>query len=360
MRHVDREDSSRSDQTLTGRRIAFVTTAPAPYRDMLYRHLTDLGASVRVYYTRAATRDRRWAVDDSVSSERLARVVAVSRFGQFHRGLLRVVRSADVVVVGGYHTLTYVVAMLLGRATGRRVVMFFDGVAPSRLGRRGVGELCKRALVRLPHHVLANGTVGRRYMVEHLRVPSQRVFNQYLVPVPMPRLESHEPEFDAVFVGRLLPRKRADLVVAAAQLEPTMRWCIVGDGPESSALRAADVDGRVTFLGELARPEVAGVIGRSRSVVMPSEDEPWGLVVQESLEMGRPVVVSVDAGCAADLIRDGENGVVLRELTPQALLDGVRRALGLADQPAMARANSEILSTWTRLHYCQAFARAVG
>ena len=77
------------------------------------------------------------------------------------------------------------------------------------------------------------------------------------------------------------------------------------------------------FTGFVNQSELPALYAASDVFVLPSEDEPWGLAVNEAMCAGLPVVVSREVGCVPDLVRDGVNGY-----TPAAGdVDGLARAL---------------------------------
>lgn len=86
----------------------------------------------------------------------------------------------------------------------------------------------------------------------------------------------------------------------------------VGGGPEKDNLEqlAADsgIAGKVIFAGGFPWYQVPGWLAQSDVLVLPSKSEPWGLVVNEAMVCGLPVIVSETCGCADDLVRDGVNG----------------------------------------------------
>jgi glycosyltransferase involved in cell wall biosynthesis len=93
---------------------------------------------------------------------------------------------------------------------------------------------------------------------------------------------------------------------------PGARLDVVGTGPLKDALSAlAESLGLgqcVTFLGALETERIAQLFVRSVALVLPSHSEPWGLVVNESLSYGCPVVVSDVCGCAPELVLAGVTG----------------------------------------------------
>ncbi|MBI3790172.1 MAG: glycosyltransferase family 4 protein [Gemmatimonadetes bacterium] len=132
-----------------------------------------------------------------------------------------------------------------------------------------------------------------------------------------------------VFAGKLEGRKRPGaLLEAAARLADGTEVLFAGDGPERAALetQAARLGVRATFAGFLSQRELPRAYRAGECLVLPSVTETWGLVVNEALAAGTPVVVSEACGCADDLVRQPSGGGV--RFDPQdigALADAVRR-----------------------------------
>ena len=122
-----------------------------------------------------------------------------------------------------------------------------------------------------------------------------------------------------LFVGRLVPEKGVfDLLEAYAKLESSLRsevgLVFAGDGVSREELtqQAKQIGlGTVCFPGFAQREELAGLYALAETLVLPTHSDPWGLVVNEAMACGLPVVVSSVAGCTADLVEDGWNGYVV-------------------------------------------------
>jgi glycosyltransferase involved in cell wall biosynthesis len=124
-----------------------------------------------------------------------------------------------------------------------------------------------------------------------------------------------------LFASKLQPRKHADhLLQAFHQLlkNPTNttlpQLLFVGDGESRAALEALTaalgLTEHVRFAGFRNQSELPGLFALADVFVLPSRHEPWGLIVNEAMASGCPVIVSSDVGCHADLVQDGVEGCV--------------------------------------------------
>lgn len=115
-----------------------------------------------------------------------------------------------------------------------------------------------------------------------------------------------------LFVGKLEPRKRVDLLLRAFAQAQGMetQLQIIGDGPERINLellaRQLGVESAVDFVGALANDATRARMADARALVLPSRFDGWGAVVNEALHSGCYVIASKDCG-AAELL-GGERG----------------------------------------------------
>lgn len=136
-------------------------------------------------------------------------------------------------------------------------------------------------------------------------------------------------------VGRVVEKKGFDLLIDAfervARDQQEVGLVIGGDGAARLGLmaRARDLglSDRVALPGMLSRGQVAWAMQKAAVFVLPSRVEPFGIVVLEALEAGRPVIVSGRGG-ASEIVRDGREGLVVDPFDSQALATAIGRVLG--------------------------------
>jgi glycosyltransferase involved in cell wall biosynthesis len=157
-----------------------------------------------------------------------------------------------------------------------------------------------------------------------------------------------------IFSGRMAPEKRPDLLLEAfaaiAEARPDWDLLMVGDGPLRAQLAVnipAELAKRVTWTGFVNdQAAVSALYRASDLLVLPSESEPWALVVNEAVAAGLALICSDVVGAAAELVRPGVNGYLFavgdRQLLNRLLLD----ATDPRNIDALKAASHTVLADW--------------
>lgn len=136
----------------------------------------------------------------------------------------------------------------------------------------------------------------------------------------------------AVFAGKLAPRKRPlDAIRAIERCEGEINLLMLGDGALRDQVRQLEDRLPVRCVGFVNQSDLPAWYACGDVLVLPSEREPWGLVVNEAMACGLLPVVSDAVGCAPDLV-DG-----IGEIFPVGNVDLLASALARATRQAPAR-----------------------
>src|SRR5581483_11374230 len=203
--------------------------------------------------------------------------------------------------------------------------------APLRLGRDF--DARRAAHVITPSAYLRELVVG-------WGVPPERVT---VLPNPAPPIPELRPReelraelgFDGptlVFAGRLTAQKSLDLGIEAAR-RAGVALAVAGDGPDRAALEGL---GYARFLGPLPRSRVLELFRAGDASLLSSSWENFPHSVVEALAAGTPVIAT-RVGGVPEVVRDGENGLLVEPNDVDALADAIRR--GFADLDRL-RANA--------------------
>jgi glycosyltransferase involved in cell wall biosynthesis len=159
-----------------------------------------------------------------------------------------------------------------------------------------------------------------------------------------------------VFSGRLIPIKRVDLLIdafaAIAGERPQWDLLIIGDGPLRAALQARVPDAlkpRVSWAGFIDDAKAVTALYRASDVlVLPSDVEPWAVVINEAAAAGLAIVASDVVGAAAELVRDGVNGRIFPAGDAAALRAALLDVTDPGRTDAMKTASASVLADWRR------------
>ena len=133
------------------------------------------------------------------------------------------------------------------------------------------------------------------------------------------------------FAGRINAQKALDVLLDALAQVDGPSLALAGDGPELARLErhatALGLDGRVRFLGARSRTEVLELFRAADASVLTSAWENFPHTVVEALAVGTPVIGTAVGG-VAEVVRDGENGLLVPPGDPDAFADALRRFVG--------------------------------
>jgi glycosyltransferase involved in cell wall biosynthesis len=150
------------------------------------------------------------------------------------------------------------------------------------------------------------------------------------------------PERYFLFAGRLVRAKGVfELLTAYAKLDEQLRQQVglvfAGDGTcrQELELKASAVSpGIVRFAGFAHREQLAAYYALAEMLVLPTYTDTWGLVVNEAMACGLPIILSSAAGCAPDLVKEDWNGLIVPSMDVPALTSAMNN---LATRPEVRR-----------------------
>ncbi|MCB0960409.1 MAG: glycosyltransferase family 4 protein [Acidimicrobiales bacterium] len=260
---------------------------------------------------------------------------------------------------------------------------FVDEPAIHREAARLVRELDQPALEQVGWFLAGSETVARRLEAFNGRTNASVLHAGLIVgDRAAPADDGGRRDGAVLTVGRNEFPKRTELVVAAAHLLPARRVALVGTGGRDGWLRTLDhrfatgaidpasVDpaslwcttGRdvdevtdelrtnVEHAGRVSDDELARRLAAAPCLVAPALDEDYGLTAIEAMAAGCPVIVCTDGGGLAELVADGETGLVV-DPTPTAIAAAIERICRDGELAARLRAGGRARAaelTWDR------------
>jgi len=260
---------------------------------------------------------------------------------------LRLWRKLDeirprVILVPGYASAPALAAALWGRLHGCLTVVMSESNAED-YPRKWLVELAKRKLITwLFDGAVVGGKRARRYMAKlgmrgmavavGYDVVDNAFFTELVDGARGSLLQrTHRVPF-FLYVGRMASEKNISTLLKAfsAYREQGGQWSLVlvGDGPLADILRQEagrlSCSESIVFAGYKTASELISFYAHAGCFVLPSKREPWGLVVNEALAAGLPVIVSSHCGCSDDLVEPNCNGFLIDPDEPSQLSQSLR------------------------------------
>jgi glycosyltransferase involved in cell wall biosynthesis len=313
-------------------RAVFFSVVPSPYQRDLFRALeARQDVDLRVFYLEAASPDSPWP------KNQLEKYEAVLPGRWFTLGGARChwnwslpdLSGCDVVVLNTL--MSSLTNQWLMRVALRDKRWIFWGE------KLGAGGWLHRAFTAPLHHATAIAAVGSRAAQDYAkRFPGPRRFNiPYhcdLAPfLARPRRKRTDGHVVFLFCGQMIARKGVDVLLSAfAKLDAKARLLLVGREAELPALLAGQppaVRERIEYAGFQAPDALPEWFARADVFVLPSRYDGWGVVVNQALGAGLPVICSDAVGAGADLVEEDRNGLTFRAGDVDALASQMRRML---------------------------------
>lgn len=240
----------------------------------------------------------------------------------------------SVLNVTGYFDWAQILLMIYARQKGVKIVMSSESSSVDN-NRSKIKENIKSWIVNRADAFFCFGKTSADYLISlgvkpaQIAVDNAAVIDEEVIKTNYdesklkfqisPKQKSGKRNF--IFVGRLAPEKNLEILVKAfiqlkKEFPEAKHWGLyfVGNGPSLPDLEALAKDSlfseQIKFIGGLPWYKVPEWLAKSDVLVLPSLSEPWGLVVNEAMVCGMPVIASKNCGCTDDLLNDGINGFV--------------------------------------------------
>jgi len=324
------------------RRLVILTEIISPYRIPLFNCLAaDSGVDLHVIFLSENDPSlRQWKVykeEIRFSHEVLPSWRRrVGRFNVLLNGrVMDALRQANpqAILCGGYNYIASWQALIWARIRNVAFLLWSESNRYDARGGLAVVELLKAEFLRNCDGFVVPGRSAKEYLTAH-NIRSDRIFtapnaidNDLFCSLAQAtrqdatavRRRLDLPSRYILFVGRLVPEKGVfELLRAYATLDQSLRERVglvyVGDGPcrvELQKQASTVTDGAIRFPGFAQREQLPAYYALAEMFVLPTYTDTWGLVVNEAMACGLPVIVSRVAGCASDLIQENWNGLLI-------------------------------------------------
>lgn len=355
-------------------KIAYITNLRAPYRTLQLNEFAKIeSAEIKVYYTDKPDENRKWNTNepDGFKEFDLNGMKIAGKFGYINSGLIDIVKNNDLIMLGCYEQPTYILLSILCKIFKKPYILSFDGISTNRLEEKEnpVKKLIKGIVINNADYIMGNGTVSKRYFNEVFGYPLDRIYNQYLTVDSdkidrlykdrkkyreeyRKKLGISKDEKVLIYSGRLINIKNVEAVIKAISKlnRKDITFLITGGGELEEELKILSdklgvktiITGFMSDQEELFKHYFVG-----DALILPSIYEPWGLVINEAMCVGMPVIVSEICGCSFDLCKNNYNGKIINPKDIKDISNKIEEVLYLSDISKFRSASRSIIAKWT-------------
>ncbi|GAB3513958.1 glycosyltransferase family protein [Emticicia fontis] len=272
----------------------------------------------------------------------------------------------DVVNVSGYYEAAMNSVIFYCRLNGIKVIISVDSTEDDKpnlwwkeaikkfVVNRAQGFFCYGS--KAAEYMLKFGAKPEQILLENNAVDNQRVeliHNEALLNRKAEKQKYNLRPYNFIYTGRLMAIKNVNnLLIAFSKLE-AKDWglIILGDGAEGEKLRKYVADTQlegVRFIEGQAWYNVPRFMALGDVFVLPSYSEPWGLVVNEAMVCGMPVVVSNKCGSSHDLVKNGQNGYTFNPYDTDEMADIMKKFVNEPDKiESFGKISKEIIKKYS-------------
>ncbi|NBV83840.1 glycosyltransferase family 1 protein [bacterium] len=340
----------------------------SPYKVTLFNQLTTWFPNLHVIYYSVTEKMRSWKVDRDelrhnytlLNEGNLESHSWLKISIQVWRELNRI--QPDLIIISEYIYPPYWSGLIWAIVHQKKRLFFSESTEADR-PRLWWKEWIKRWFVRRCHFGIAQGSQSKAYM-HRLGMPNDQIVVKDADGANVARkirselvLKWKASSLNILFVGRFAPEKNLitllDAYEQVVKQHADVGLILVGDGPLQSEIQQLISRRQLTravIIPFLQKPDLPAIYGISDIFVLPSISEPWGLVVNEAMACGLPIVVSSKAGSAHDLAVHGKNGFIVNPTDVNEIADAIdilisdtelRKQMGVAAVASVAEFTSE-------------------
>jgi glycosyltransferase involved in cell wall biosynthesis len=307
-------------------RLVIVTNIPAPYRTPIYTKLAEtLGNYFLVIFAARTEPNRSWDLGELKFNHLFLNENITEKsdgFNYVHNNFDVIKHlqtfNPDVVISTGFNP-THLYSWLYTKLFRKKHIPMTDGTIASEKHLSWLHRIVRTIVYKTSHAFLgasksskelykSYGIKGEKIFQSHLCVENERFRNEY---------NHNDRPYDLMFSGNFIDIKRpvffAEVVSKVEKRFKGIKVLILGDGPLKNEfmmmMNASGVD--YDYPGFVQQSELPSYYGKTKLFLFTTKHDAWGVVANEALASGTPVLVTPHAGVAGDLVQDGDNGYVL-------------------------------------------------
>lgn len=288
--------------------------------------------------------------------------------------------SPDVIISGGYSYLSNWFALIYCKLLHKKLILWTGTTPESVKGKCFLRSGLRKTFIKNCNAFVTYGERSADFLNDSgidsnsifigCNVGDVDFFRKAVAAYRMGKdFQKEKSKFSApllLYVGQLIPRKGILQLIAALSELKSQPWhlLIVGNGPLRQTieerLRINQINDRVHLIGFQDKEKLVKFYALADIFVFPSLLDPFGIVVSESLASGLFTITSKYAGASWDLIKQGENGLIIDSKNIEELRSAIIKAIDIVSNRDFSREKIvRSIEHLTPTSYAQAFVKAI-
>jgi len=373
------------------KRVVILTEIISPYRIPVFNEISSsLGNCLLVLFLSETIKERKWRVDKEAIKFNYKVLPSLSlrlrendfpSFFNLTTFFALAGYSPDTIIIGGYQHPTFLLVMLYAKLRKKKLILWCESTKADKRRQNKLIEAYKRWFIRNCSGYIVPGRASFEYLLglgaspEKIYIAPNSIDNDYFSSAGEAYRKEKDkskkslgyPEKLILYVGRLIDKKGVlDLLKAFQEIsrERTGLGLLLvgegeGEGRYKELCRRNNLK-NVFFPGFVQQADLPAYYALGDIFVLPTHSDPWGLVLNEAMACGLPVITSSAAGAARDLVNEGINGYIYKAGETAELVSRLREIL--ADEEKRRRFGGEslrIIKGYSPLKTAEGFFRAI-
>jgi glycosyltransferase involved in cell wall biosynthesis len=305
-------------------KVALVTNIPAPYRiPVLNQVAASLGDKFLVIFCAQTEPNRQWDLERF----KFHHVYLKENFWKFQNAfihnnfdVIKVLRDfhPDIVITTGFNP-TFIYAWLYALAAKRHHIPMTDGWLLSENSLSMIHKIVRRVVYNTSSAFIGASKKSLNMYYTYGISPNKCFQSQLCINNKLfyNNVNYYDRKFDLMFSGQFIERKMpdffVDVVCEIKKRISTLKVLLLGDGPFKNRIikRLEESDINFTYAGHVSQNKLPIFYSQAKIFLFTTSSDPWGIVANEALASGTPVITTPNAGVANELVSDGLNGCII-------------------------------------------------
>ena len=297
-------------------KILLITNIPTPYRLPIFKILNEQ-LNIKFVFCSKIEKNRSWKIDKRQLNINHTFLSKNKNYVHTNPGIFKLLHceKPNIIITSGFYP-TMIFAFLYSLIFRIQHIVFTDGTLDSESRLTIFHMLVRKVFFRYSKSFIAASDKSIS-LFESYGINRSKIYKSHLC-VDNLKFNSNKKvkKYDLMFSGQFIERKNpiffVNLFQKLNEIGIVSSAIMIGDGPllEKTISYVKENDLNIKTPGFIQQDQLPEIYQQSSIFIFPSSNDPWGLVANEALASGLPVLVSKFAGCSDELVIDGYNGFV--------------------------------------------------